>query len=36
MPDSKSKVVELPAPVLVEAQGQSQIDPLGNTAKTSI
>lgn len=28
MPDSKSKVVELPAPVLVEAQGQSQIDPL--------
>ncbi|VVO24727.1 hypothetical protein PS834_04499 [Pseudomonas fluorescens] len=28
MPDSKSKVVELPAPVLVEAQGQSHIDPL--------
>lgn len=28
MPDSKSKVVELPAPVLVEAQGQSRIDPL--------
>lgn len=28
MPDSKSKVVELPAPVLVEAQGQSQVDSL--------
>ncbi|USW94476.1 hypothetical protein NHF39_25000 [Pseudomonas proteolytica] len=28
MPDSKPKVVELPAPVLVEAQGQSQVDSL--------
>ena len=28
MTDSKPKVVELPAPVLVEAQGQSQVDSL--------
>lgn len=28
MPESKTKIVELPAPVMVEAQGQSQVDSL--------